>query len=61
MDRQADGPRLVDQRPLNGLAYPPGGICGKTTLLGQREALNRFDQSQVASSDQIKEGEPRLL
>ena len=47
MDRDTDGPGLVCDGAGNGLADPPGGVCGELVALGVVKLLYRFDEAQV--------------
>ncbi|MCY1380199.1 hypothetical protein D9M69_679970 [compost metagenome] len=55
MNRQTDGSSLIHDRPLDGLANPPGGVGREAeTTLGV-ELLDCTDQSEVALFDQIQQ------
>ncbi len=60
VDRQADGARLVHDRPLDGLADPPGRIGRKAEAALGVELLHRADKAEVALFDQIEQGQPAV-
>ena len=55
MDRDTDGPGLVCDGAGNGLADPPGGVCGELVALGVVKLLYRFDEAQVALLNEVQE------
>ena len=57
MDRHADRPRLVSERPGDGLADPPGGVGGELVAAAPVEFLDGADQPERAFLDQVEEGE----
>ena len=55
VDGHADGSGLVGHSTGDGLADPPGGVCGELVALGIVELLHSADQTQVAFLDQVQE------
>ncbi|MNP15642.1 hypothetical protein D3C76_1080090 [compost metagenome] len=55
MDRQANGAGLVHDRPLDGLANPPGRIGREPETTLRVELLDSTDQPQVALLDQVEQ------
>ena len=53
----ADGARLVRDRPGDGLADPPRGVSGELEALCVVELVDRPHQPEVALLDQIEEGQ----
>ena len=53
--RDADGARLVGDRPRHGLADPPGGVGRELVAAPVVELLDRADQPQRALLDQVEE------
>jgi hypothetical protein len=55
VDGQADRAGLVHDRPLDGLADPPGGVGGEAEAALGVELLHRADQAEVALLDQVEQ------
>src|SRR5581483_11758343 len=55
MHRNANGARLVRDRPRNRLAYPPRGIRRKLVTATILELVHRLHQADVAFLDQVQE------
>jgi hypothetical protein len=55
--RDPDRPRLVRDRPGDGLADPPGRVGGELVALAVVELLDRPDQAERALLNQIEEAE----
>ena len=55
MDRQPDGPGLIHDRTLDGLANPPGSVGRVTETAFGVEFLHRSDQAEVALFDQVQQ------
>src|SRR5690606_31854642 len=53
--RQADGPGLVHDAALDGLADPPGGVGREAEAPLRVELLDRADQPEIAFLDQIEQ------
>ena len=60
MDREANGAGLVHQRPLHGLANPPGGVGGEAVAQFGIEFFHGADQAQVTLFDQVQESEAAI-
>src|SRR4051794_40138190 len=58
VDRDADRPALVGDRPRHGLADPPRGIRRELVAAAVVELLDRADQAQRPLLDEIEEREP---
>ncbi len=54
MHRQADGPTLVDQRPLDCLPDPPGGVGREAKSLLYLKLVDGLDQPHVPFLDQVE-------
>src|SRR5919112_479465 len=57
VDGNPDGPRLLSNRPLYGLTYPPSCIGGEAKAPVGVELPNRLHKTDVALLDQILEGQ----
>jgi len=55
VDRNADRPRLVGDRPGNGLPDPPGGIGRELVAAAVLELVDRLHQADVALLDEVQE------
>ena len=60
MHRQADGARLVHDRPLDVLADPPGGVGGETETALRVELFEGVDEAEVALLDQVEQRDPAV-
>src|SRR3569833_536943 len=58
--RQTDGARLVHDRALDVLAYPPGGIGRETETALGIEFLQRMDEAEVAFFHQVEQRRPAV-
>ena len=54
----ADGARLVGDRPCDRLPDPPGRVGRELVALAVVELLDRTDEAERALLDQVEEGEP---
>ena len=54
----ADGARLVGDRPADGLAYPPGGVGAEFEASRGVELLHGSQQAEIALLNQVQEGNP---
>jgi len=55
VDGDADGARLVGDRPGDGLANPPCGVGAELEPLAVVELLHRADQAEVPLLDEVEE------
>jgi hypothetical protein len=53
--RDADGPRLISDRPRDRLPDPPGRVRGELVALGVVELLDRANQAEIAFLNQVEE------
>jgi uncharacterized membrane protein len=53
--RDADGARLIGDRPRDRLPHPPGGVGGELIAAPVLELIHRLHQTDVAFLDQIQE------
>jgi hypothetical protein len=60
MHRQPDDPRLVGQRPDDGVADPPRGVGGEAQAPRGVELLHRADQPEVALLDEVRQRQPPI-
>ena len=60
MHGQADGPRLVRQRPHDRLADPPRRVRREPGAALAVELLDRAQEAEVAFLDQIRQREPAV-
>src|SRR5664280_1607024 len=57
LDRKPNSTRLIGDGAGDGLAYPPGGIGGKSEALMHVILLDRLHQAEIALLDQIEESD----
>ena len=60
MHRDADGARLIGDRPGDRLADPPGGIGGEFVAAAIFELIHRLHQADIAFLDEIQELQPAI-
>lgn len=56
VDGEADGFALVGEGALDGLFDPPGGVGAEFAAFAGVEALDGFDEADVAFGDEVEEG-----
>ena len=60
MNRQPHRAGLVHQRPLDGLADPPGRIGRKTKALVRVEFFHGANEAEIAFLDQVQQGQAAI-